>query len=93
MTDIVEAHVVVSGRVQGVSFRAHTMETAIKAEVRGWVRNLPERQVEAVLQGKRNAVEKIIVFMRTGPPMAHVVDMAVSWRTPAEIFHGFDIRY
>lgn len=91
--DIVEAHVVVSGRVQGVSFRAHTVETAVKAGVHGWVRNIPERQVEAVLQGKRDAVEKVIGFMRTGPPMARVVDMTVSWRTPAETCHGFDIRH
>ncbi|MCL1925598.1 MAG: acylphosphatase [Syntrophorhabdaceae bacterium] len=93
MSDIVEARVIVSGRVQGVSFRAHTAETAMKAGVHGWVRNLPERQVEAVLQGKQNAVEKVVGFMRTGPPMAHVIDMAVSWRTPTETFHGFNIRH
>jgi len=93
MPDIVEAHVVVSGRVQGVAFRAHTMETAVKAGVHGWVRNLPERRVEAVLQGERAAVEKVINFMRTGPPMSHVIDLAVSWRTPAETCHGFNIKY
>ena len=93
MTDAVEAHVIVSGRVQGVSFRAYTAETAVKAKARGWVRNLPQRQVEAVLQGERASVEKVIDFMRTGPPMAHVVDIAVSWRTPVETFNGFDIRY
>ncbi|MCL2102480.1 MAG: acylphosphatase [Syntrophorhabdaceae bacterium] len=92
-TNIVEAYVVVSGHVQGVSFRAHTTEVAAKAGICGWVRNLPERQVEAVLQGGRDAVEKVIDFMRTGPPMAHVTDISVLWRTPAETCRGFNTRY
>ena len=93
MTEIVEAHVVVSGHVQGVMFRASTMDAAVKAGVRGWVRNLPQQQVEAVLQGERAAVETVLGFLRTGPPRAHVVDVAVSWRTPGELYHGFNVRY
>jgi acylphosphatase len=93
MGDIVEAHAVVTGRVQGVCFRAATREAALRAGVRGWVRNLPGRQVEAVLQGERAAVDKVLDFLRMGPPMANVVDVAVSWRTPGEGYRGFDIRY
>jgi acylphosphatase len=57
------------------------------------VRNLPDRRVEAVLQGERTAVEIVIDFMRTGPPGAAVIDCVVSWRPAGERFHGFDVRY
>ena len=93
MKEMVEAHVIVSGRVHGVAFRACTVNAAQKANVCGWVRNLPELRVEAVLQGERADVEKVVDFMRKGPPLARVIDAAVSWRTPAETFHEFEIRY
>jgi acylphosphatase len=93
MAEVVEAHVVVSGRVQGVWFRGNTQRAAAAAGVRGWVRNLPDRRVEAILQGERAAVESLIDFLRTGPPGATVVDIVVTWRPAGEVFHGFDIRY
>ena len=93
MGEVVEAHIVVSGRVQGVWFRGNTQRFAAAAGVRGWVRNLPDRRVEAVLQGERAAVESVVDFMRTGPPGAAVTDIAVSWSPAGEVFHGFDIRY
>jgi len=91
--EVVEAHVIVSGRVQGVWFRGNTQRAAAAAGVDGWVRNLPDRRVEAVLQGERAAVESVIDFMRTGPPGASVTDCVVSWRPAGERIHGFDIRY
>jgi acylphosphatase len=90
---IAEAHIIVSGRVQGVWFRGNTREVASAAGVCGWVRNLPDRRVEAVLQGERAAVESVIDFMRAGPPGSAVTGCAVSWRPAGERFHGFDIRY
>ena len=93
MTGIDEAHVIVSGRVQGVWLRGNTQRAASAAGVRGWVRNLPDRRVEAVLQGERAAVESVIDFLRVGPPGAAVVDCAVSWRPPGDSIHDFDIRY
>lgn len=93
MADIAEVHAIVTGRVQGVCFRAATRETAVRAGVRGWVRNLPGRQVEAVLQGERAAVGKVLDFLRVGPPGAHVTDLAVTWRDPGEPYRGFDVRY
>ena len=93
MTGVAEAHVIVSGRVQGVWFRGNTQRVAAAAGVHGWVRNLPDRRVEAVLQGDRASVERVIEFMRTGPPGAAVIDIVVSWRPAVEVFHGFDIRY
>jgi acylphosphatase len=91
--DVAEAHVVVAGRVQGVWFRGATRRFAREAGVRGWVRNLPDRRVEAVVQGDRAAVEKVVGFMRSGPPGAAVTGLEVSWRPPGEICRDFDIRY
>ncbi len=88
-----EARVVVSGRVQGVYFRASTRDAARGFGVRGFVRNLPDRSVEAVLQGERAAIEKTIAFMNEGPPGAQVVDVSVEWRDPSENYEGFHVRY
>jgi acylphosphatase len=93
MGEVAEVHVVVSGRVQGVWFRGGTQDAARDAGVSGWVRNLPDRKVEAVLQGELAALEKVLGFLRVGPPGARVTDIAVTWRPPGEIFHGFEIRY
>ncbi len=87
-----EARVVVSGRVQGVFFRASTRDAAARWGVRGYVRNLPDGRVEAVLQGDRAAVERVVAFMREGPPGAYVEVADVEWRTPAEICDGFLVR-
>lgn len=88
-----EAHVVVTGRVQGVFFRASTRDVAIRYSVRGFVRNLPGRQVEAVLQGDRTAVENVIAFLREGPPGAVVTDIAVEWRDSTASYERFHVRY
>ena len=93
MKTVTEAHVVVSGRVQGVFFRASTRDFASRCRVRGFVRNLPGGQVEAVLQGERDAVEKVLAFLGEGPPGAVVTDVAVDWRDPVEPYEGFHVRY
>jgi acylphosphatase len=77
----VRAHVVVSGRVQGVGYRASCFD-AVVDDVAGWVRNLPDGRVEAVFEGDREQVEKAIAWCRRGPPSARVTDVAVSWEEP-----------
>lgn len=92
MGEPVEARVVVSGVVQGVFFRASTRDEAAKWGVRGFVRNMPDGCVEAVLQGDRERVEKVIGFMREGPPGARVENIYVEWRSPGESWNGFFVR-
>ncbi len=92
MADRVEALVTVTGRVQGVWFRAATQEAAARAGVVGYVRNLPDRRVEAVVQGSPAAVRQVIAFMEKGPPGARVDGIAVDWRPPGGPYDGFDIR-
>lgn len=93
MENVTEAHVVVSGMVQGVFFRASIRDMATFCGVGGFVRNLPGGQVEAVLQGERQEVEKIIAFMREGPPGAVVETISVEWRNPGDVHEGFHVRY
>jgi len=93
MKDFQEAHVVVTGMVQGVFFRRSTRDFATFCGLSGFVRNLPGGQVEAVIQGERQEVEKVVAFMREGPPGAVVERISVDWRDPAETYEGFHVRY
>ncbi len=93
MKKIREARVVVSGLVQGVFFRASTRDIATFCGVNGFVRNLPGGQVEAVLQGEQPEVEKVVAFMREGPPGAVVEKITVDWRDAAEPYQGFHVRH
>jgi len=71
------AHVVVSGRVQGVAFRMATQMEAERVGVCGWVRNCPTGEVEVLLEGPHKAVEAMITWCHKGPPAARVTHVAV----------------
>lgn len=73
------AHVIVSGSVQGVSFRSETRRLAQIRGVRGYVRNLPHGKVEAVFEGERECVIELVKFCHSGPEGAHVKDIQVDW--------------
>lgn len=73
--------VVISGKVQGVWFRAWTTEQATKRGLAGWVRNRRDGSVEALFSGKAEAVDAMIEACRQGPPAARVDHIA---RHPAE---------
>ena len=83
------AHVFVSGGVQGVFFRAETVEFAQDHQVTGWVRNLSDGRVEAVFEGEQENVEKAVEFCRRGPPGAYVRDLQVTWEDWKEEFREF----
>jgi acylphosphatase len=85
-------HLVVSGRVQGVAFRASTADTARRLGLRGWVRNRPDGRVEAEAEGDRAQVEALVAWCRRGPPAARVLDLEVTWGEPRGDLAGFEIR-
>lgn len=89
----VRAHVFVSGRVQGVFFRYETYRLASRLGVTGWVRNLPDGRVEAVFEGEKEKVDKMIDFCRRGPSAAIVTDIKVIWEKPRNEFEDFKIKY
>jgi acylphosphatase len=71
-------HLLIHGRVQGVFYRQSMLEEAELLGVAGWVRNRPDRTVEAVVQGEAGAVDDIVRWAQRGPAMASVdkVDIA-----------------
>jgi acylphosphatase len=82
MDEKVRAHVFVSGRVQGVFYRAETRDRARTRRLGGWVRNCADGRVEAVFEGPRPQVESIIDWCWRGPRFAHVEAVDVSWEEP-----------
>jgi len=80
---VTRARVCVTGRVQGVYFRAETRLRAEAAGVSGWVRNAADGSVEAVFEGSADSVEHLIAWCRLGPPGSRVDDVEVSYETPS----------
>jgi acylphosphatase len=68
----IRVHVLISGKVQGVFFRSNTMDKAKALGLTGWVRNLADGRVEAVVEGKKENVEKMVQWFRKGPEYARV---------------------
>jgi len=83
--------VLISGLVQDVWFRASTARQAARAGVDGWVRNLADGRVEAVLEGTADAVNEMIDFCSRGPEMARVDRIEVVEESP-ENLEAFQIR-
>ena len=93
MEDNVRARLLIAGRVQGVAFRWETRRAAQRHQVGGWVRNLPDGRVEAVVEGPRARVNELIDWCRQGPPVARVDSLDIQWEDYAGEFQGFDITY
>jgi len=85
-------HVYVTGRVQGVYYRATTRDEATERGVDGWVRNLDDGRVEAVFEGDPDAVEEMVDFCYEGTEMANVSTVDVTEEEP-EGLEGFEVRW
>jgi acylphosphatase len=88
-----QAHVFVSGKVQGVYYRASTRDAAREKGVEGWVRNLDDGRVEAVFEGEEDAVKAMVEWCHKGSRRAEVKDVEVEWDEATGEFDGFEIRY
>jgi acylphosphatase len=89
----IRAYVIVTGKVQGVFYRAETASKARQLGLTGWVRNLPDGRVEAIFEGEETNVQKIIDFCRRGPSNAYVVDVDVRRQEWKDEFDNFAVRY
>lgn len=90
MQNLTRVHVYISGRVQGVAYRACTWEVADRLGLNGWVRNLPDGRVEAVFEGEAAIVEEMVRWCHQGPPAAIVKTVDVK-QEPPENLQGFQI--
>lgn len=86
-------HVIVTGRVQGVFFRAYTKEEADRLGLVGWVRNRVDGSVEALVQGEDKVVEQMISWFHMGSPMAAVSSVKVTEEEPVDENRFFEIHY
>ena len=82
-------HIFVSGKVQGVFFRSSTKYMAEKLGLSGWVRNLADGRVEAIFEGNKEAVEKMVGWCRKGPEYARVTGIEVVAEDHTGEFNGF----
>lgn len=82
----------VSGRVQGVFYRASTRERALALGLRGYARNLPDGRVEVLACGPEDAVRALEAWLWEGPPMARVTDVRCEPADPADCPEGFVTR-
>jgi acylphosphatase len=87
-----QVRILVSGRVQGVSFRYYTQRTAAALGLRGYVHNLDNGDVEIVAEGEADRLERLAAWARVGPPLAHIETADVTYSEPSGAFHGFFVR-
>lgn len=83
-------HVLITGSVQGIGFRQFVKSQANKLDIKGWVKNLPDRRVEVILQGRTEDVDKMILLCRKGPFLAEVKDIKIEIM-PDQEFEAFEI--
>ncbi|UCD96043.1 MAG: acylphosphatase [Candidatus Bathyarchaeota archaeon] len=86
------AHMVIQGRVQGVFFRWETRRRAQNEGVTGWIRNLPDGNVEAVFEGEQVQVDRVVDFCRKGPLGARVQSVQVTYEKFLGEFSDFRIK-
>ena len=88
----VRAHLLISGLVQGVFFRAETCYQARALGLGGWVRNRWDGKVEAVFEGEKSKVDQAVNWCRLGPAGAVVKDVELSWEDYSGEFDSFSIK-
>jgi acylphosphatase len=90
--DPVRVHIWVSGRVQGVGFRAFVLESGTIFGLVGWVHNLGYEQVETVAEGPRELLQRFTQVVKTGPRASRIEDARVEWEAPTGEFQRFEVR-
>jgi acylphosphatase len=85
-------HVRVTGRVQGVGFRAFVLEAAEQAGISGWVRNMGYDQVESIAEGPHQKLEWFAMQLKAGPLGGRVDEANVDWEPASGEFTGFTVR-
>lgn len=85
-------HLLISGRVQGVSYRFNAWQQAKQLELTGWVRNLPDGRVEMHIEGDEARLDNMIKWAQTGPRFATVTDITINEKAISNEYSDFEIR-
>ena len=88
----VRVHLRIEGRVQGVFFRASTLDQAVRLGLKGWVRNCPDGSVEVVAEGERKKIDDLVGWCNHGPPGSHVRNVLLQWEDFKDEFADFRVR-
>ncbi len=88
----IRTRVIVTGLVQGVNFRYYTRQSALRLNVNGWVKNLPDGSVEGCFEGEERDVNSLVDWCRTGPGWARVEHVAVRREEYEGEFDSFEVR-
>lgn len=91
--EIARLHIVIEGIVQGVFFRASTIEESSKLGLTGWVKNCSDGRVEAVFEGETDKIEQIVEWCKKGPPGAVVRNVETVWERATGEYDSFTIKY
>lgn len=89
---MMQVHVFISGAVQGVGYRQYVKSQAKKLLLTGWVRNLLDGRVEAIVLGDKAKIEILLSHLQKGPFLAEVKDVQVEWEEAKEQLPEFSIR-
>jgi acylphosphatase len=90
--EIIRAHIWVTGRVQGVGFRAHVEYYGSQIGVTGWVRNVGYDTVEALAEGTQTQMDKFMEMVKKGPRASRVDDVRVEYESVTGEFSGFGVK-
>lgn len=93
MNEIASLQAIVYGHVHGVFFRAFTTQRARELGLTGYVRNLPDETVQVRAEGERIRLEKLIDYLKMGPPEASVKKVVTNWTDYTGNYSSFTIRY
>ena len=90
---MIEMQCVVTGRVQGVAYRAYAQDAADELGITGWAKNAPDGTVLICAQGTPDVLKEFVEYLHEGSLRAEVEAVAVEWATPREYFTDFSIKH
>ena len=93
MADLASLEAIVRGRVHGVFYRAYVETRAEELKLAGYVRNRSDGTVEVRVEGERAQLEKLLEYLKTGPPAARVENVEAEWAAYTGEFTKFSVRY
>jgi len=90
---MIEIVCIITGKVQGVAYRAYVQESATHLDLVGYVKNLPDSKVEVVAQGQSNTLKDFVEYLYEGSLLSVVEGVAVDWRTAEETYEEFSVLH